>query len=259
MAHRIICLVTAFALTGCAVTNPNSPISALARQDVANATRWGAIIGFVAHEFIPKGHKIGNVEVRDLVPVVTTMAGHAFGEMIAKRRLQYASEKEYLESEIAATKNAISKKRQQISSLKEKVSQTRREISEMERRKRNHQNVASEARSKVDDLNNTIANITVALSKYKETINYLDESLATSRRRPNPGPGAEAKRNELIAQRGQVQAQFHELQGVKQNAINARQRAVDVANSGGSSSGAGANGGPADIRKYFPNILPNVF
>jgi hypothetical protein len=258
---RLLSVVSlVLALSGCAVVSPNTPIEALARQDVANGKNIGALVGAGIGGIIGNNTQLGVEHGVQLGAIAGSLSGEIVGKVVAKRRLQYASEKQYLESEIGSAGRAISKKQAQLGSLKNRVAETRQEISNMERRDRQNQDVTAEAQGKVRELDTIIANNEVSLAKYKDTINYLDETLATSRKQPDT-KGLETQRNQLIAQRSQVQSQFRSLQGINDNAKTARARARVLAKTPSSSSHKSGSGDHNPLSKFIPNgvskFIPN--
>ena len=247
-------LVLLLLLASCAV-NPNSPIEALARQDVANGRNVGALGGAAIGAVVGQNTKLGRENGMRLGYIVGSFTGQQIGQIVATRRLQYDSEKAYIEAEIAATQRAISSKSQQIRSLREKMNQTRRDISELERKHRSNQDVTAEANRKVSVLDGIIANNEASLSKFKDTINYLDEAIATSRKRPDKTPGLEAERNNLIAKKDEVQSQFRSLQNINEDAKSARSRARALSRSERSSSGNNSGAMGDSIKNFIPNDL----
>jgi hypothetical protein len=171
-----------------------SPVEQLAREDISKATTIGKVTGGVI------GGTTGNVvcnknedcrnnsAYRTVVLAASTAGGVVIGEAIGKqigetaanRRRAYASEHEYLESEISASEKAIAVREKDIESNALEIERTRKRIAELEARQSLTQSEIDEAKNLKKQLKAETDRNNTLIVQYNEKIAYLDHALKTS-------------------------------------------------------------------------------
>lgn len=217
-------------------SQPESPIEQLAKEDIRKATTIGNYLGMItggsaAVYFCKKNSRAcDNKEVR--IAVVGVMLklgsnigssiGGEIGETAANRRRAYASEHDYLESEIQASERAIAVREEDILETNNDIEMSRQRITELTEKDELTRNEIKEAKKIKKNLKRKVEKNNTLMVQYNEKIAYLDHSLATSEKSANDKKedkdlwkkkhaSLQEKRDALMAQRDAVEDQNGQL------------------------------------------------
>lgn len=249
-------LLAVLLLEGCAV-NPSSPVELQAQQDVANSRTAGQVIGATAGGLLLNRSKLGGVAGAIIGGYIGGKIGESVGHVAANRRLKYATESDFIESEVKNSNRAIEAKRRDVQNLRREVNRTHEEIASLQSRHRRNQDVSAAAASKLAEVNEKVDRTQSELDGFRRAIDYLDEVIATSSRQKGSTAGLEGKRNQLIAKRDELQSSYKKMQGINSDYKKEREQLQPLARSNGIPQFQG--GAPFDMQKLLPGgILQNV-
>lgn len=246
----ILCAIPLF-LVGCAV-NSNSPVEELARRDVrkmAVAGRWASI---VTDEVLKRTTKL-DPRARHIIAGAGGQMIRAVGPMVAKRRLEFASQEDFVESEIRATERAIASQRNQIQQLRGNLTKIRSETGELRRKRSAHEDVSRQAAGLHSKIEGDIESNKAVLVSYQKNIAYLDEVIAMTRREKKQTAPLEAKLNSMIARRAELRSEFRQRQGLGQELQTEKSRIEPLTRGGGARESAPSFNPLSGLH------LPNVF
>ena len=209
-----------------------SPVEELANNDVRKSRNIGkavgALLGAGAAALATKN--VDDGQKRSAIIVGSALAGGALGDQVgkklgetaAKRRRQYASEQEFLESEIAASENAIEVRQQDIDEVNSRVAQNEKRVEEFKAKAHLTRKEKEEAENLKQEIERTIAQNEQIMKDYDEKIAYLQHSLETSKAEATASAeekekweqryaDLKGKTSNLIAQRSAMQEQTQQL------------------------------------------------
>lgn len=209
-----------------------SPVEELANNDVRKSRNVGRVLGgilgagvaYKASENVDDDGKRAAITAAGAAAGVAIggKVGEKIGQVAADRRRQYASEKEFLDSEIAASEKAITVREQDINKVNAEIAQTRQRVDELVAKADLTQQERKEAENIKQDIEQTIEENEKLLKSYDEKIAYLEHSLETSKAEAHASAEekeeweqrySELKRktSKLIAQRSAMQEQTQQL------------------------------------------------
>lgn len=225
--------------------NSKSPIEELAKEDISKATTigkyavggLGGIFGVVAcKKFLGDGCS-GQAAVISAGLGATAGAklgkiiGKSVGEKAANRRRVYASEQEYLDSEIKASQKAIVVRKKGIKDTNHKITKSEQRIAYLQKKSTLTQRELAEAKALKASTEKELNNTNILLGQYKEKVAYLDKTLETSEAE------AKAKKENIAAwkkkyavlktRRDKLQAQQAEVEQQKV-ALESSKKALDT-------------------------------
>lgn len=213
-----------------------SPVDQLAEKDISNATFIGNVAGIAGGAIL--GNKLcgnskhckNNKQINQLMVAammklgsdVGSKFGKEIGEAAANRRKSYATEHDYLESEISASENAITVREEGIQSTNSEISSTRARIKELEAKESLTRSEISEAKKLRKSLEEQVETNNNLVVQYNEKIAYLDYALNTSEENAEAKKEDKAmwqkkhaslteKRDALVKQRESVEQQNAQL------------------------------------------------
>lgn len=219
-----------------------SPVEELAKEDISKATTigkyTGAAVGGVAALLLCKkllgglcdtgagqalaisAGGIGGAKLGALI-------GKNVGEKAANRRRIYASEQEYLESEIKASQKAIVVRKKGIKDTNQKIKNSEQRIAYLQKKSALTQKELAEAKELKASTDEELKNTEILLGQYTEKVAYLDKTLATSEaeakaKKENISAWEKkyavlkARRNKLQAQQAEVEQQKVALESSKE-------------------------------------------
>jgi len=152
--------------------------------------------------------------------VVGSKVGEAIGHTVAQRRRQYASEHEFLESEIRATGAAIAIREEKLAAMDHENRQRKDDIAQLEVSTQDRKKVSKSAKKLLAWVEKRIAENKILLDDYQGALEYLDQTLNTStlslEAMANEERTAqwEKKKTALTEKRGELALQYSQLQGV---------------------------------------------
>jgi chromosome segregation ATPase len=171
----------------------DSPIEQLAEEDIRKSKRIGEILGDAAviyatkkwceeHSCNPNNPvdqlAISTIEKQARKPVEAM--SEQVGVLAANRRRQYASEYDYLESEIEASEKAISIREKDIQSNNKEIESSSQEIKTLQDKSALTQQDIRTARTLQANTEQQLAESKLTLAQYDEKLDYLDASLKNS-------------------------------------------------------------------------------
>ena len=239
-----------------------SPLDELAKADVRNAERTGVkigeTVGAAVELFVPKARGKGAVLGGALVGYYT---GKQIGEMAAARRKEYGSQAEFLDAEISTANKAVSSKEKGIADLRQRLANTKAEIASLAKRRRANEDVTSDARDKLEELDKQIASNNTLLAEYHDAAAYLDDVLNTPDPQGEKTGNLESKRDALQERKKELAAQFKQLHGLNSGFEEVRPRLLAMTNGAGTSTqsddSSSGNKSPFNIPK--PNdFIPKL-
>lgn len=224
----------------------SSPVEQLAREDFWKSAKIGAILGGVAgavygyekskdKEYDSKEDEIrGRTEetlkYAAVGAAVGGLAGGAVGKVAGDRRKHYATEHEFLEAEIFAADQAIANQKEKISDMDKDLASSKKEINELEKRFEADKNITRKAEKKLKKLNGEIEKNAKALAAYKDSIEYLEYSLETTKLVEEASDQEikewEGKKQDLTVRKSQLENQYATLQNYDQGLAEQSGRVV---------------------------------
>lgn len=199
---------------------PASPVSALSEEtllDYALPVGLGAVVGGVIGNIIGNNIGDGNAKLATaLGATVGAGAGAAVGAVLSNRRQAYSTEAELLDSEISEANEAVRVKSAEIEAARRDLAATQTRIRDLEVRRASRANVTQDALALQAELQSKISGYDATIKNYQSSIAYLDELIAN----PKPTSGEDAaslreKRSSLQTRRDDLDGQFRELNGIR--------------------------------------------
>lgn len=220
-----------------------SPVESLASEDIRKSEKVGTVTGAAVGAVV--GYKVAGNNTNDknmqkvatvggaiLGGMVGKQIGNKVGQVAANRRKQYASEQEFLESEIAASEKALSIREQDIKSTNEKIASMQKRIDQLSAKSELTTKEREESEALRTSVSQTIEENKALLNEYEDKIAYLEYSLETSELSANATATEkqqwedkyaklQSKTKQLVAQRGTLQEQTIQLAKSKEALDNA--------------------------------------
>lgn len=175
-------------------TGQASPVEELAREDIRKSETIGNYIGIIAGGGLTikackkYARACDHPTVKGLVATamvklgseIGTYIGGAIGQVAADRRLAYATEQDYLDSEIAASEKAVSVREEGITKANSEIATAEKRIIELKEKESLTRKEIKEAKKIRKDFDKKIETNSFLLAQYSEKIAYLDHALETS-------------------------------------------------------------------------------
>lgn len=209
----------------------DSPVAELAKEDISTSRTVGSVVGAMiagyacyrkAQSLPAIGRGLAVAACGAVGSELGGALGEVVGEAIAIRRLKYASEYEFLESEIEATENALSTRQAQLDATRQELDELKIKVADLESRESLTAEEMATAKALKADLEVKIAENKMLEERYNDTLVYLNDTLAESESNiadlqedkestQAKLEDAKQKRDELLAQLSQVRLQSTEL------------------------------------------------
>ena len=212
-----------------------TPVEDLARQDVVKFRDAGIFIGklasFLMENFFDKNHRFPR-ELYRQIPVVTGLLGQSVGNVVANRRRAYASEYDYINSEVQSAQKAINRKQDQISSLRSQQASVANQVHSLQAETRHNHNVSAKAASLLEKVNGQIEQNEKLIAKYHDAVLYLDTAIRTSQKATKQSASVEQQRNLLATKRTALKRQFEDVNHLNRDLRQSRESLIRIAKSG---------------------------
>lgn len=207
-----------------------SPLDDLAEQDVKKSRGLGRTIGGIwgaAGGILIAKEQGASTEQAIAAGVAGAAIGAAagdqigkkIGEIAAQRRLQYAAEHEFLESEIAASQRAIDSRQKALQEADQQLISIESEIATLEAAEELNSRDLRDAKKLREEILEKKASNEALISSYSEKIAYLNETLESSKARASATEEEQKlwqqRHQQLLVKRNDLETQYADLQ--KQN------------------------------------------
>lgn len=160
----------------------SSPVEQLGKEDISKSKSVGAVLGgVIAAVYCNK--KYGSMAAV-ACGIGGGWAGGQLGQLvgtgIAIRRYQYATEYEFLESEIKASETAIKTRQQQLDEADDVIKALEKEASNLAETSQRTEQEIIKAEKIQEDINAKIEEQKILEERYTGSIAYLDNAIETS-------------------------------------------------------------------------------
>lgn len=154
------------------------------------------------------------------------LVGKAWGKKVAKDRRKYTSESDYLDSQIRKRQKEVDKKKSRLQTARARQQRLSDEIAVLEQKHAGNQDVARDATKKIRDLDREIKKNRKQAQEIKDSIDYLEEALASSANNSRGEDIAKLtkKRAALTERRDALQADYAELLRINEGYESSKQR-----------------------------------
>lgn len=167
--------------------NVSSPVEELAKEDIKTSQTIGQVVGGLAGLYICN-RKIGNIPGRNAAITACTVGGawlggqigENVGGAIAIRRLKYASEYEFLDSEIKASESALTTREAKLEQTKADIASAEKRISTLQKNAALTEAQKKEALALKADVTARMEDNAKQKELYDGILKYQDELLESS-------------------------------------------------------------------------------
>tara|TARA_R110002167_G_scaffold92849_4_gene249210 strand:+ start:489 stop:1244 length:756 start_codon:yes stop_codon:yes gene_type:complete len=216
----------------------NSPVAEMAKKDISKSKSVAHVLGAIIGAYACN-KKLGNIPFRTQAILVCAKVsaeisgplGTHIGKAIAIRRLKYANEYEFLESEIEASEEAISTREKEIKSTKTDISKAEKRISELKAKESLTTKEIKEAKKLKKANKERLEDNQLLEERYTQTLEYLDDTLEDSKENiadlKENKKETQAKYNDLKAKRASLAVQ---LAAVQQQTTQLKENQTILAN-----------------------------
>lgn len=167
-------------MCGCATSPPDSPLERKANEDRENMMVAGAAVGAVVGGVI--GHQSDEAKRGALIGGgAGALVGRGMGEIVAQRRLEFGSEREYIENEISAAKEFLAEQRERNATILDEVEATRSRIRKLRAGRLDERAQSEEQQRLMDDLQDDVRRYAAERGQVTQAVRYLEEILASSK------------------------------------------------------------------------------
>ncbi|GAB2699669.1 hypothetical protein [Aliiglaciecola aliphaticivorans] len=192
----------------------SSPIEQLGKEDIATSKTIGQVVGGIALGY-GCHKKVGNMPFRSKAiaacVAVGMKAGIVFGEYVGEairvRRLAYASEYEYLDSEITASESAIETRQSALEKTQTEIEEARARMEALKAKASLTAAEIEEAKKLKADTKARLDESLLLKNRYDDTLVYLDNALDESK----------SKISNLETDKEKTQQAYDELVKKRQN------------------------------------------
>lgn len=166
----------------------SSPVEELAKKDVSKSKAVGQVIGgliagYACHKKLPSMPFGRQAAVAACAVGGATLGGPLgkyIGEAIAIRRLKYASEYEFLESEISASEKAIETRESELDKTKSDIDDAEKQIAELKNKEALTQADIAKAKSLKKETEAQLEENSLLADRYNDTLLYLNDTIKDS-------------------------------------------------------------------------------
>ncbi|MEP4889050.1 MAG: hypothetical protein ABJV04_03415 [Aliiglaciecola sp.] len=192
----------------------SSPVEQLAKEDISTSKTIGQVVGGIALGYACH-KKLGNIPFRSQAigscVLLGMKGGVSLGEYVGKaiavRRLSYATEYEFLESEITASETAIETRQSALEKTQLEIEQTRVRIDQLKAKQSLTAAEIKEAKKLKAETEARLEESLTLKDRYTDTLEYLDSALEES----------ESKISKLESDKEKTQNAYNELLEKRQN------------------------------------------
>lgn len=214
----------------------SSPIEQLAKEDIRKASLIGNWVGLVAgyvgavklcekNQSLCDNDLVKQAIIQGMIQVGSGLGkqiGGAIGTKAADRRKLYASENDFLDSEIEASEKAISVREHELTENEEAIASKKSRIKALQERKMLTEQEIAESKALKSDIEEQISYNEELLAHYDEKLIYLNAVIDESEISPNSTKEElefwevkhkklQDQRNELVELRNKVAHQNTQL------------------------------------------------
>ncbi|MBO7924183.1 hypothetical protein C7Y69_10060 [Alteromonas sp. KS69] len=198
----------------------SSPVEELGKKDISTSRTVGQIIGAIVGGYACYkkfgGNKLLMAGCAGIGGIAGDQLGKYIGEAIAVRRMNYASNYEFLESEIEASENAIQTREEELAKTKQNISTMEERIDLLKSKASLTEAEIAEAQALLAEGKALRAENQLLEDRYTDTLSYLNSALEDSEEEIASLTEDKAKtqeaHEELLAKRDQLSMQLAAIQ-----------------------------------------------
>lgn len=198
----------------------SSPVEELGKEDISTARTVGQVIGAIVGGYACykkfDGNKFLMATCAAFGGIAGDKLGKYIGEAIAIRRMNYASNYEFLESEIEASENAIKTREDELAATKLNITTMEDRVELLKSKASLTKAEIAEATALLSEVKALREENEMLETRYDETLLYLDSALEDSEEEIASLTEDKAKtqqaHEELLAKRNQLSMQLASIQ-----------------------------------------------